>query len=269
MITIKQTLSEASEKLQAVSDTPELEAEVLLANTLKQPRVYLSAHIDQPLTLLTLSQFNNLLTRRLEHEPIAYITKGREFYGYYFIVNPAVLIPRPETEQLVNASLDWIFSVLTQSLDDMIRVVDVGTGSGNILLSLILTLKKRGVDLRSFEFVATDISSEALSVAFENAKRYQLSDSIRFLQGDLLTPLTGERYDLIMANLPYVPDSQWETLAPDVKNYEPKSAIVARNNGQALNLQLLNTSAHYLKPHGLLVYEALGGTLQQRAFETL
>lgn len=258
LLTISEKLRETEQLFsKAGISSPRLDAEVLLAYTLGVTRSYLHAHATEPLHLQQgfsllqgkslLQKFEKLVERRLRREPIAYIVGKKEFYGREFIVTPDVLIPRPETEELVELVLR------TQNLELRTRVLDVGCGSGCIGITLKLERPELGVTL-------CDISPAALSVAKRNAEK--LNASVEFDKSDLLSRFLPPKiqnlkskisFDIIIANLPYV-DTTWET-SPET-SYEPREALYADSNGYALIFGLIDQSASILRPGGLLALEA-------------
>lgn len=197
------------------------------------------------------------IARRLKSEPIQYIIGEQEFYGLTLRVTPAVLIPRPETEHLIEAVLADLKSVAPA------RILDIGTGSGAIAIALAHHLPNAHV-------TATDISPAAVAIAKENATRHNLADRIQFLQSDLLDSLSEEpysedaaatretrreRYDVIVSNPPYVPESDRATLHPQVRDYEPASALFAGDDGLDIYRRLIPQACTALRPGGLLAME--------------
>ena len=242
-VTISEKLREIEQLFsKAGIPSPRLDAEVLLAYTLDADRTYLHAHATDTLQDSTLRRFGKLVERRLQREPVAYITGRKEFYGREFIVTPNVLIPRPETEELIELVLRSQISSLRSS------VLDVGCGSGCIGITLKLERPELDVTL-------CDISPKTLAVAKKNAK--QLGANVEFIESDLLSafkPTANSRQlTVIVANLPYV-NKDWET-SPET-NYEPREALYADSNGYALIFDLINQSTSILRPGGLLALEA-------------
>lgn len=173
-------------------ENPRLDAEVLLSHILGKERLYLYVHFDQPLEETELSAFRMAVKRRAARLPVAYITGVREFMGLNFDVTPAVLIPRPDTEILVEAALSRL------ALADSPCILDLGTGSGAICISMLANLPAaRGVTV--------DISPDALEVARKNAVKHQVEDRLTFFQGDLFTPVEGQTFTAILSNPPYIP----------------------------------------------------------------
>lgn len=239
-MTIAGALSWATSRLGA-SATATIDARLLLQHVLQQPRPYLIAHGDELLTPELQASFVSLVARAARREPIPYLTGSAPFYGLDFAVTPAVLIPRPETELLVEAALQWA------GARPALRVVDVGTGSGCIAV----TLAKH---LPGAEIVATDVSTEALNLARENAARHGVTARIAFVQGSLLEPLRM-RPDLIVANLPYIGDDEWTELEGGVKWYEPAVALRGGSTGLELVGLLLLQARSRLQAGGALFLE--------------
>lgn len=265
------------------SETPRLDVEILLASVLNTDRVGLFAHPERPLSAAERSRFEELIERRRRHEPVAYLVGSRSFFGLDFLITPQVLVPRPETELLVEHAILAIESLVTRSaqaysdawlvgnrppgtnghgpgryppyaqffrppsVDSGVLMADIGTGSGAIAVSVAHNHPRVMV-------YATDISSDALAVAQTNAVRTQVADRMQFLHGSLLSPLP-QPVDIITANLPYVPSSVIPTLAPDVAQYEPRLALDGGPDGTLLIQQLLSQAPAYLRPGGALLLE--------------
>ena len=239
-------------------DSPRLDAEVLLAYVLNQPeRIYLYVHFDQPLEQPELTAYRECIKRRVQHEPVAYITGHRDFMGLDFKVTKDTLIPRPDTEILVEAVLQRLPAAGENS-----TLADIGTGTGAICLSLLNYLPK----LRA---MAVDISPGALAVAQENSVSLGLSQRVEFLQGDLLAPLKakGELLNTIVSNPPYIPKADIATLASDVKAYEPMGALDGGEDGLDFYRRLLAESGDLLKDGGFLAMEV--GIHQAHQLEAL
>lgn len=217
--------------------TPRLDAEVLLAHALHVDRSWLHAHDDAEISAEQAQIVQEFVERRLQREPVAYITGIKEFYGREFIVTPDVLIPRPETEDLVELAL-------TDKVPSR-KVIDVGSGSGCI--GVTLKLERPGWDV-----TLVDSSKLALEVAVRNAKKFEAAVST--MESDLLSSFSEESfYDIIVANLPYV-DESWET-SPETA-HEPALALYAKDNGLALILKLVEQSQVTLRHSGYLLLEA-------------
>jgi release factor glutamine methyltransferase len=256
-ITRATTQFAASPRLRA--DAPR-DALVLLLHATNLTRAAYHANPDLPLTPDQASTFDALVRRRLTNEPIQYITGEQEFYSLTLHVTPAVLIPRPETELLVEA----VLTELKQSQLDAapLRILDIGTGSGAIAIALAHHLPHAHI-------TATDISPAALAVANANATRHHLTSRIRFLQSDLLDNLTArdsreaavtraarpEQYEVLISNPPYVPTTDRPTLQPQVRDFEPATALFAGPDGLEVYRRLIPQARAALKPNGLLALE--------------
>jgi len=237
-VTLKQALSRARGILAAGNiEDARLESELLLRYTLKISRVQLYLDLDRELSFNQEQTFWQLIERRLDGEPTAYITGHREFYGLDFYVNPDVLIPRPESELLVEKALD-----LAQN-HPAPTIAEIGTGCGAIAISLALELPRAKI-------YATDISAPALKVALFNCQRHGVADRIYLLHGDMLDPLP-ESVDLIVANLPYV--SKLEL--PESANFEPLLALDGGSDGLTKIHQLCRRVTDKLRPDGYLLLE--------------
>ena len=211
-------------------------------------RVYME--LDRPLTNDELGAIRALVARRRKLEPIAYILGRREFYGRVFEVTPAVLVPRPETELVVERAL----GLLAPGSDA--RVLDLCTGSGAIAVSIAAERPEVKVD-------ATDLSAAALEVARRNALAHGVSERVRLLEGDLFAPLPNDaRYALIVANPPYIPDAEVATLAPDVAAWEPHLALAGGPDGLAIVRRIVAGAPRVLAPGGHLVFEIGKGQAQ-------
>lgn len=209
-LTLRSMLSGARAQLRAVGiGSPGLDAELLLAHALSSSRSALLARLDETARQETIDAYRSLVERRAAREPVAYLTGWKEFWGRAFEVDRSVLIPRPETELLVERALG-----LARPGD---VVVDVGTGSGCIAVSLAL-------DLPDARVVATDSSPESLAVARRNAERLGAASRVEFLEGNLLKPVRG-RARVVVANLPYIPTVELDGLEPEVRLWEPRAAL--------------------------------------------
>jgi len=240
---IKQWLISATTQLEAAGiSSGHLDAEIILSHTIRKPRTYLHSHLDDILEPRQLEIADARLQLRLDRVPIAYIIGHKEFYGRRFKVTTSTLIPRPETEDIIDIVKDLAPKNLAL-FDESFRIVDVGTGSGNIGVTLKLELPEAEVAL-------LDISPHALKVAASNAST--LGADVQSIKSDLLQSYPFKS-DIIVANLPYV-DTSWER-SPETQ-YEPESALLAGNGGLALILKLIDQAALSLKPQGFLVLEA-------------
>ncbi len=238
------------EALQLAPDLSHLDREVLLANVLGVDRVFLVAHGETRLTPSQAKRYQNFMARAMKHEPIAYIVGEKEFYGLKFFVGPGVLIPRPETEHIVDQALKNI-SADTQTKKKC-AVIDVGTGSGAIITSIFLSLKSAGRN--NISWFAVDSETTALRYARKNAKRHGVNSCIRFIQSDLLGTLMKSlaTYDevFVIANLPYLSPVLYRSVAPNIKRYEPKSALMSARGGLAHYRRLLK-QLHALHTTGI------------------
>ncbi|MFH1522503.1 MAG: peptide chain release factor N(5)-glutamine methyltransferase [Patescibacteria group bacterium] len=214
---------------------PHLEAEFLLSHILKKPREFILAHPEKKLTKTQIKNYQLLITRRLKGEPLAYIICCKQFYGLDLYVNKNVLIPRPETELMVDEALKFATCNPKHAI-----IIDVGTGSGCVIISIAKKLSF-GYPKLSFKYLASDISKSALAVARKNAKLHKVDRKIEFIQGNLLKPLLNileiRNYNLvILANLPYLSPIQIKN-SPTIK-YEPKLALSAGPDGLKYYRQL-------------------------------
>lgn len=231
--------------------TPRLDAEVLLAQTLGVTRVWLYTHFDQPLERGELARFKKLIQRRMRREPLAYIVGQREFWSLPFKVTPDVLIPRPETEILVAEALRVLSR--PEQPERSFRVLEIGTGSGAV--SIVLAK-----ELPSASVVATDLSAKALSIAEENAVKFGVRERIIFLKGDLFDPLEKEwRFELVITNPPYIPKDQFPSLQPEVRDFEPRTAIDGGRDGLAFYRRALPKVSRFLNPGGWFLAEIGAG----------
>ncbi|MEW6423127.1 MAG: peptide chain release factor N(5)-glutamine methyltransferase [Bacillota bacterium] len=255
---IQKALGLAREYLQRCGvESAALDAEVLLAHVTGLDRAGLYRESERALAPREAEIFRQLVERRGQREPVAYLTGKKEFMGLEFLVGPAVLIPRPETELLVEKACALAREFVSgrrrlPGAEAELLLADVGTGCGAIAVSL-------AVFLPGARIYATDCSSAALAVARENARRHGVAGRISFLQGDLLTPLFDldlpGRLDLIVANLPYVPTAELPALMPDVRCYEPLSALDGGPDGLAHYRRLLPQARRCLSDGGRLLME--------------
>jgi len=222
-------------------DSPRLAAQILLAHALGIPRVQLYVQHDKPLGPEELGRYRELVKRRLAGEPVAYLTGQQEFWSLPLAVDARVLVPRRDTETLVEVVLDQVDRAAA------LRIADIGTGSGAVALALAR-------ELPNAQVVATDRSTEALAVARDNAARLQLAVELR--EGDLLAALAdGERFDVVASNPPYVPSGDIDRLAPEVRR-EPRAALDGGPDGlDALRRLVSGAASHLTAPGGLLALE--------------
>ncbi len=240
--TVAAIISEAAERLRAASVADaRLEAELLLAHAAGTDRAHLVARLKDPLEAATIGAFRRTLARRLAHEPLAYITGHREFYGIDILCGPAALVPRPESELLVDLALAEV-----RARGAALRIADVGTGSGAIACAVAAHAPGARV-------CAVDVSSAALALARRNVEALGLGGRVDVGQGDLLGGLGA--LDLVVANLPYVSASEWRGLQPEVRDFEPRGALVAGPAGSEVNARLIAQAPAHLAPGGLLALE--------------
>lgn len=232
-------------RLAGIEDA-ELEAEVLLRHTLGLTRAHLFLRLQDELDPEDERRFHKLLDRRRAHVPTAYLTGHREFYGLDLFVAPGVLIPRPETEHVVEEALRVGRSLLARQ--ERVTLVDVGTGAGAIALAV-------AKHLPALRVLAVDCSSAALAVAELNARRLRLAGRVTFLQGDLLQPV-HEPVDIVAANLPYIPSHVIPTLQPEVRDHEPRQALDGGPDGLRVIDRLLGQVPSHLRGgHGTVILE--------------
>jgi release factor glutamine methyltransferase len=248
--TIKEILQITSEYLMRKGiDTPRLDAEVLLACLLNVDRVGLYVHFDQPLTARETDLYRRLIRRRARREPVQYITGKQEFWSLEFRVGPQVLIPRPETELLVQRALDRLKEAAPCGSPSL-TILDLGTGSGAIAVSL-------AKELPHARLWATDLSSDALELARENAARHDVSGRVTFLQGDLWDPLRGKdlAFDVILSNPPYVATAEYAALPAEIRDHEPPLALKAGEEGMTIIERIIGAAEEYLCAGGWLLME--------------
>ncbi len=258
---------------------PRASAEVLLAHTLGVSRLDLYLRYDQPLNAEELARFKALVVRRRDGEPVAYLTGRREFWSLDFHVTPAVLIPRPETETLVAAALEVVRGAGEKDIEGEgqgpvaqasslweppapspkpspptpYRGLEVGVGSGAIVTAL-------AKELPQTDWVAVDLSWEALAVARDNARRHGVDDRIHFLRGDLLGGIKPQAvFTVLVANLPYVPRRQWERLPREIKDFEPRQALLGGEDGLSLIRPLIQQAHQYVQGGGWVLLEVADG----------
>ncbi|MCY3559034.1 MAG: peptide chain release factor N(5)-glutamine methyltransferase [Chloroflexi bacterium] len=236
-------LAAAAELETAGIDDARFEAEVLLRHATGLTRAQLYASLSDEVEPAAQDRFQTALAERTTRKPLAYITGTREFYRLEFHVTPDVLIPRPESELLVDAALDHMRQARIRSA----LVADVGAGSGAV--GIALARHRRGVNL-----ICSDVSREALQVARDNAQRLLRRPNASFVQGDLLTPLPGP-FHCVVANLPYIPEERLEELEPEVAEHEPRVALTPGTRGTELILRLITQLPSRLHPNGIAVLE--------------
>jgi release factor glutamine methyltransferase len=239
-------------------DSPRLTVELLLAHALGVERIELYTRFDQPLSAEELAGFKQLIKRRLKREPVAYILGRREFWDITLAVDPSVLIPRPETELLVERAL----GLIPEHSDDIRhRILELGTGSGAIILSLAAARP-------GHLFYASDEDAGALAMARKNAADNQLADQVNFFAGSWFAPIhSAIKFDLIVSNPPYIPAADIAGLAPEICRYEPGRALDGGADGLSCIRRIVHAAPAYLRSGGHLMLEI--GSEQREAIENL
>jgi len=254
---IRAALKEGMARLRAANvSSHTLAAELLLMHALGRDRTWLYTHPEAPLEAAQAQQYLALVARRAAGEPVQYLTGKQEFWGLEFKVTPAVLIPRPETEHVMEVALARLgprgFKVHldTGAPRETLRVADVGTGTGCLAVAL-------AYELPHAEIFATDISAQALEIARENAVRHNVADRVNFMQADLLEPFVSasERFDLIVSNPPYVARADAAKLQREVRDHEPHAALFGGLSGTEIYARLIEQAGSLLRSGGLLVVE--------------
>lgn len=226
--------------------TARLDAEILLSHTLKKDRAWVFTHIHDTLDKASEKRFHELIGIRSRREPLQYILGTQEFWGLDFTVTPDVLIPRPETELVVESAITALSSIRQPT------IIDLCTGSGCIAVSLARKLEAPRI-------FAADKSDSALRIARENARRHDVAESIRFLEGDLFQPLEEldmrGQVDLITANPPYISQKDLPSLQPEVRDHEPESALIAGPEGTEIHQRIIVQASGFLKKDSALIME--------------
>ncbi len=246
MTTIHKVLKEAVCRLKEVTDTYLLDAQVILCHILKVERLYLIINKDRALTHKEILEYNKMIEKRLSGMPVQYIIANQEFMGMDFYVEEGVLIPRPDTEILIEKILESI------DQSKKFTIVDIGTGSGAITISLASLIKNS-------QIYSIDISTKALDIARKNANKHGVTSKINFLKGSLFEPLEdmdikGE-VDILVSNPPYIPSSEIGRLQIEVSRYEPRIALDGGEDGLDFYRKIVNNAPEYLRPNGLLALE--------------
>ncbi|MGC2538104.1 MAG: peptide chain release factor N(5)-glutamine methyltransferase [Candidatus Sulfotelmatobacter sp.] len=236
-----------------------MNAELLLMFTLECDRAYLYAHPERDLTSDEITRYADILSERARGVPAQYITGHQEFWGIDLIVTPAVLIPRPETEHVIETVLACVGRTLLSA--SPFRLIDVGTGSGCIALALTKELPQA-------EIHATDVSSAALEIARANAARHQLQSHIHFREADLLTGVDNDSFDFIVSNPPYVGESEEDQVQLEVRKFEPRNAVFAGPTGVEVIARLIPQAHAALRVGGWLVME-ISGTIVEATKQLL
>ena len=226
-------------------ESPRLDAEVLLAHVLEKQRIYLYVHFDEPLQPGELAAYREMIKKRVLRVPVAQILGEKEFMGLTFKVTADTLVPRPDTEILVQAAVDRLRAMAGE---EPLRFADIGTGSGAICLSVLHYLADTVAD-------TVDISPAARAVAEENAASLGLADRVTFHTGDLLQPLSGISFAAILSNPPYIPEADIATLAPEVRLKEPHTALSGGQDGLDFYRRLAKEAPAMLVPGGFTAFE--------------
>ncbi len=247
-MTLIEAINDGAAKLAAAGiDSARRDAELLLCHAAGRDRAWLLAHIRDGFDEKRHGAFKTAIERRAKREPVQYITGKQEFWGLDFHVGPDVLIPRPETELIIETALEKL-----TDRSASLRIIDLCTGSGCIAVSL-------AKELSMAHLFATDASEKALAVARENAELHGVSRSIDFAEGDLFEPLElldiHGRVDMIVSNPPYVPSGDRPTLQPEVRDYEPAMALFAGPRGTEIHNRILDRAPKFLKERGVLIME--------------
>lgn len=227
---------------QAGVDSPRLSAQVLLAHVLQTARLEMLLNLQAVVTYESQEYMRALARRRIQGEPVAYLVGKKEFYGLEFQVGPGVLIPRPETEMIIDHLLS------SYGRDESRKVLDIGTGSGALAVTCAWMFPR-------FSLVATDVCEAALRVAKVNANTHDVQGRISFVQVDLVEALRVSQFDIILANLPYVPDSMLQVMSMEVRKYEPWGALFAGPDGMSCYRALANGLAGCVAPGTRLLCE--------------
>jgi len=252
----KLTIGEALQKSTAYfeekgCESPRLSAELLLAHVMQTDRLHLYTNYDQPIGERETAEYREFVRRRGLGEPVAYLLGKKEFYSFEFDVGPEVLIPRPETELLVESTLE----ILNKCAASNVRILEVGTGSGIVAITLALSCEKADI-------VATDISADALEWAGRNAEKHGVAERVKFFQADLATPVDGEGqseirkgFDVIVSNPPYVPTGDLNGLQMEIRDWEPREALDGGEDGLDVVRRILSETTDALKEDGYFLFE--------------
>ena len=271
-MTVYAALTAAIPRLQAAGvETPRLDAELLLAYAIGVERTAVIAYGDAPVGPGAEATYDALVARRETGEPVAYLRGMKEFHGIALTVDARALIPRPETELLVDTAIATVMTALTSGADrpGVLRVVDIGTGSGAVAIALAVALRSRRVPPEDLEITAVDVSPDALELARENAVAHGVGDRLRFLPGDLLPAgARSQPLDVVLANLPYVRTAELESLIERRLSaaYEPRLALDGGPDGLTVIGRLLDQLPWGLAPDGVALLE-IGGDQGQSALE--
>ena len=242
--TISKQLNKATAQLEAAGiDTARLDAEVLLAYVLNTRRLALYVHVAKELKPEQVARYENLIQRRLERVPVAYLVGHKEFMGLNFAVTPDVLIPRPDTEVLAQGVIEHLQDFSGRA----INIADIGTGSGAICISILKFLDNAVAD-------AVDVSAKALDIARFNAEKFNVNDRIVFHEGSLFEPLAGKKFDVVISNPPYVLSGDLDNLQPEIYR-EPRIALDGGADGLNFYREIIDAAPKFLNDNGFLALE--------------
>jgi release factor glutamine methyltransferase len=253
MITVLESINLSTQYLnQKGIESPRINAELLLADILNCKRLDLYLSFERPLSEDEVQKYREHIKRRGNFEPLQYVIGKVEFYGLELKVNPSVLIPRPETELMVE-------SILKQfPKDEKLIILDVGSGSGNIAIAL-------AVNLPSSKIISTDVSKEALQVAKENSERHKISERIKFVKHDILKNDLNNfpMFDVVVSNPPYVSQESYSKLQKEIKNFEPAIAVTDESDGYTFYMEISAKASAKLKENGKLFFEVAQGQSEE------
>ena len=231
-------------------ENPRLDAEVLLSHVVGKQRIYLYVHFDEPLQAEELAAYREMIRQRVDHVPVAYILGEKEFMGLTFAVTPDTLVPRPDTEILVQAAIERLKKRQAAEPDrkSSLRFADIGTGTGAVCLSVLNFTEATAAD-------TVDISPAARAVAEQNARFLGLEERVSFYTGDLLVPLRNQQYAAILSNPPYIPEADIDSLAPEVRSREPLTALSGGKDGLDFYRRLCTEAPAMLENGGFMALE--------------
>lgn len=246
--------------------TPDLDAKVLLEHALLKDLAFIYSHPESLITNTQYARFRRYIQRRKTGEPVAYILCHKEFFGHIFIVNKNVLVPRPESEWLVEKSIALLLNLESRILKQekkQINVIDVGTGSGCIIISIIKKIQDSRLKIQDSNFFASDLSRRAIEVGKKNSRLHKVDKIVKFYHSDLFSSpkIKNKIYDLVIANLPYVPQEKVRNSKFEIRNikdgiyFEPENAIFAGNNGTEIIKKFLLEVKTRINPEGLILME--------------
>ena len=252
---IENILDKASKQLNSLNiNNANLDCEVLLSNTISKNREYLILNLKQNLDKKYIDFFYNLIERRKKGEPVAYLINNKEFWKETFYVNKDVLIPRPDTEHLIEEVIKYTYK------DSKLHILDIGTGSGCILLSILRERKK-------FNGTGIDISKKSIDISIYNAKKLKLNNRTKFYISDVDNFLIG-KYDVIISNPPYIENLSLKYLDRDIINFEPKLALDGGKDGISEIIKVINKTSALIKKNGIFILE-IGYNQKSKAIQIL